>query len=164
MREKTETESFTPHLLALTLALSACASAPPRSAESPCLEGKGTVALGFEHATVGDNELPIGFFCGPRADQPTTGVTHISVSFAPQVSPEREVVSGAVVYRPAARVLDGEHAAHLSFDYVVKVTLRSAGNWMMELHYDAPWSTQRVTTTLLVQVKEPAAAPVSASR
>lgn len=153
----TQTKPRAPYLVALMLALSACASVPPRSAEAPCPQRQGTVALGFEHAVAGQNELPIGFFCGPRMDQPAPRVSQVDATFTPENSPTGEVVQGTVVYQPAARVLEAKHGPGLRFDYVVKVALRRAGNWMMELRFNAPWSAERVTTTMLVQVKEPEA-------
>lgn len=147
----------------LVLVLLACGRVPPRSAEAPCPQRQGTVVLGFEHAAMGENELPIGFFCGPRMDQPAPRVSQVDVSFTPEKASKGEVVPGTVVYRPAARVLESTNGPGLRFDYVVKVALRRAGNWLMELRYQAPWSAEQVKTTMVVHVKEPEGPPATKS-
>ena len=147
-------------VMSAALILVACGAQAPRAPETPCRDQLVGVALGFERAKVGPNELPFGIFCGPKSDEPAPRVTFVEAHFTPTPAPSGvEPVKSEIVYRPAARVLESE-TDRLQFDYVVKVVFDQAGYWAMRLRIRAPWAANESDTTMMVLVdgdeREPA--------
>jgi hypothetical protein len=134
--------------------LVACGAQEPRTPETPCRDQLVGVALGFERAKVGANELPFGIFCGPKSDEPAPRVTFVEAHFAPtHALSGAEPVKSEIVYRPAARVLESS-TDRLQFDYVVKVVFDRAGYWAMRLRIRAPWAANESDTTMMVLVED----------
>lgn len=142
----------------LGLATSACgnaAASPAKGAHDTACQGRPvTVALGFERARVGQEELPMAILCDPSSKEPAPQATLVEARFSSPASDggdaERE---GEVVYRPGAHVLQGGDD-QLRFDYVVKVLLDRAGAWTMRLRVRVPWTEQEANTTLTFNVDD----------
>ena len=134
--------------------LTACGGAV-KPAESPCQNRPVTVALGFDHAQVGRNELPIAILCNPTSLAPAPRVTEVTASFVTaEASTGQPATTGEVVYRPSARVLSSPKD-RLQFDYLVRVMLDRAGSWILRLDIRAPWNQEEAHTEVTFRVAMP---------
>ena len=134
----------------LASTLVACGAPAANAPKAACQDQPGGMALGFEHAKVGANELPIAIFCGMRGDEPTPQATSVEASFTSTLAGAAPV-KGEVVYRRAARVLEGG-GDRMQFDYVIKVIFDRAGTWVMQLRARVPWRSEEVQHTFAIPV------------
>ena len=139
-------------VLLLASTLLACGTPAASAPKAPCRDQAAGMALGFEHAKVGANELPIALYCGMRGDEPAPQATLVEASFTPATAGATPV-KGEVVYRKAARVLEGR-GDRMQFDYVVKVIFERAGTWTMQLRARLPWKSEELQHSFVVPVIE----------
>jgi hypothetical protein len=140
------------------LLASACAAPEPRTPVAACAGETVGLALGFERAVVGHNDLPLAVYCGVRSGEPAPPPTYVEATFAaPAAPPGTLPVKAEVLHRPAARVL-GTGPLRVQFDYLLRVTLDQPGTWLLHLRTKVPWRPDEAFTTLPVSVEARGAA------